>query len=268
VADRPRAPERLICGALPTPPQIGILRGLYLGDVHAADEKLGEIVAAARAASKQHPLITVATSDHGELFGEDMLLDHKFSVHAALLRVPLVVNGVAPKRPIVVETPVGLVDLMPSILSWAGVASPDGLPGLSLPLTAEASPEQPPRTFFTAYTDAQTQPPEEWVGKVGPSNVDKLRQFCTDSNRVFGAMASLIRYPWKYVWYERYPASLFDLSWDPAEQSDQTRYRPELVESFEAEMKPLRKASGVLGDSGPGLSKEAIETLKQLGYVE
>ena len=44
--------------------------------------------------------------------------------------------------------------------------------------------------------------------------------------------AALIRYPFKYVWYERYSPELYDLSWDPAELSNQAKYRKDLVENI------------------------------------
>ena len=78
-------------------------------------------------------------------------------------------------------------------------------------------------------------------------------------------------HPRKYVWFENYPASLYDLSWDSAEISDQARYKKDLLESFEARMRPLREAAGIEVDpeaSGAGLSDQAIEALKQLGYAE
>jgi arylsulfatase A-like enzyme len=268
VSDRPMAPERQICGGLPTSLQLEILRGLYLGDVRAADQKLGRIVEVARAALGDRPLITLATSDHGELFGEDMLLGHEFSLHSGLLEVPLVVQGVAGKSAVVVSSPVGLEDLMPSMLEWAQIEKPAGLAGVLLPLSAKTPSDVPARTFFSAYTDQFVAVPEEWRDRVQHADKDRLRQFCTESNRVFGGMTALIRYPFKYVWYERYPASLFDLSWDPNEKSDQAPYQKELLESLESETKPLREASGVARDSGSGLSKEALDALKRLGYVE
>lgn len=269
VQDRHHAPERQICGALPTAQQIEIQRGLYLGDVRDADRKLGKIVEAARSASRGRPLITLATSDHGELFGEHRLLGHEFSLHAALLRVPLMVHGAGDRSNVVVQLPVGLEDLMPTMISWARARLPAGIAGIPLPMS-ESTGEAGARAFFSAYTDQFVAVPEHWRGHVQHTDKDKLRQFCSDSNRVFGAMAALIRYPFKYVWYERYPASLYELSWDPGEKSDQLKYRPKLVEALEAELKPLRDASGVLGGSGSDseLSQEAIEALRQLGYVE
>jgi arylsulfatase A-like enzyme len=275
IKNRPSAPERLICGALPAPEQIETLRGLYLGDVHAADGKLGLIVEAARRATSARRLITVATSDHGELFGEDMLLGHEFSLHSGLLRVPLVVHGVESVDAAVVETPVGLEDLMPSLIAWAGASVPDGLTGKKLPLAPAkpATSDAGSRPFFSAYTDQFLAVPRDMVGRIKHSDKDRLRQFCTESNRVHGGMAALIRYPFKYVWYENYQPSLYDLSWDPKEKSDQTKYQQELAEAFAAEIEKMRDAAGVVGnaeleDSAGGLSEDALEALKQLGYVQ
>jgi arylsulfatase A-like enzyme len=271
IQDRHAAPERQICGALPTVQQIEIQRGLYLGDVHAADRKLSKILAAARTAAGERPLITVVTSDHGELFGEDKLLGHEFSVHSSLLRIPLVVHGAGGQPNTVIDIPVGLEDLMPTMLSWARVEVPDGLKGIPLPKSSASDPsaEATSRSFFAAYTDQFVGVPTKLADRVRHVDKGSLRQFCTASNRVFGGMATLIRYPFKYVWYERYPASLFDLSWDAEERSDQMKYRKALVESFESEMKPLLDASGVMGASdSTDLSKEALDALKQLGYVE
>ncbi len=271
ILDRHAAPERQLCGALPTAEQIAIQRGLYLGDVHAADRKLGQILAAAKTASGGRSLITVVTSDHGELFGEHKLLGHEFSVHSALLRIPLVVHGTGGQPNTVVDIPVGLEDLMPTILSWAQAAVPDGLKGIRLPRSSpsDSFTEASPRSFFAAYTDQFVVVPAKLDGRVRHVDKAKLRQFCAESNRVFGGMATLIRYPFKYVWYERYPASLYDLSWDPEERSDQVKYRKDLADSYESEMKPFLDASGVAGAAGTtDLSEEALDALKQLGYVQ
>jgi len=270
VKDRHPAPERLLCGGLPTAEQIQIQRGLYLGDVHAADQKLGRILDSVQHAVRGGRLITIVTSDHGELFGEHDLMGHEFSLHSALLRVPLVVHGVGGVAARLVETPVSLEDLMPSILSWVGAVPPGDLSGSILPLVPTTGAE-PSRIFFSAYTDQFLGVPPVFAGRVQPTDKDRLRQFCTASNRVRGGMAALIQYPRKYVWFENYPASLYDLSWDSAEISDQARYKKDLLESFEARMRPLREAAGIEVDpeaSGAGLSDEAIEALKQLGYAE
>jgi hypothetical protein len=84
-------------------------------------------------------------------------------------------------------------------------------------------------------------------------------------------MAALIRYPFKYVWYEKYSPVLYDLSWDSQEISDQSFHKTDLVESFEKQMRSMRESAGLEANANSvesGLSIEAIEALKMLGYVE
>ena len=97
-----------------------ILRGLYHGDVAAADAKLGEVLRVLERESGERPVIQVVTSDHGEHFGEADLVGHLFSIRNPLLHVPLVVHGLPGAKSAVIDTPVQLADLVPSILEWTG----------------------------------------------------------------------------------------------------------------------------------------------------
>ena len=124
VRTRTARPELELCGGRPTREEIAIQRGLYLGDVNAADAKVGAIVRAVRAAHADQSLVTIVVADHGELFGEGQLMGHEFSVHGNLIDVPLVVHGLG-APPARITTPVGLHDLMPSMLEWAGIDSAD-----------------------------------------------------------------------------------------------------------------------------------------------
>jgi arylsulfatase A-like enzyme len=273
---REARPELQLCGGLPTAEQIAIQRGLYLGDVHEADRKLGAIVRAIRAAAADTPLVTIAVSDHGELFGEGQLMGHEFSLHSGLLRIPVIVHGLANVAPAIIDTPVGLEDLMPSMLRWAGGPLPEDLPGRVLPTTIGPSTSDSPvetdapRALLSAYTDVHRPMPEEWDGRVRRVDKNRIRQFCSDSNPVYGGMASLVRYPFKYVWYERYTARLYDLSWDLKEISDVSGHHPDLVRAFQAELDPILRRAGMAGPSKTAteIPQNVMDTLKALGYAE
>ena len=84
---------------MPPEGELEILRGLYLGDVAAADAKIGSIRESLRRAGWFRNVITVVTSDHGELFGEHDLIGHRFSLHNSLNHVPLVVSGLGDVEP-------------------------------------------------------------------------------------------------------------------------------------------------------------------------
>jgi arylsulfatase A-like enzyme len=104
-----------------------ILRGLYDGEIAYLDRRLGEIVDLLRGLGLLDDTILVIAGDHGENLGEHHMLDHKMSVHATLLRVPLLIRY--PKafaRGRRETRPVQLHDLFPTLLDLAGAAPPAG----------------------------------------------------------------------------------------------------------------------------------------------
>ena len=215
----------------------------------------------------------VVVSDHGELFGEWQLMTHEFSLHASLLNVPLIVHGLPGVAPAIIDAPVGLEDLMPSLLQWSGDSVPDGLPGQFLPTTAvpldTSIPKANPRSLFAAYSDKDRPMPEAWKDRAARGDKEHTRQFCTDHNPVFGDMTSLVRYPFHYLWYERYPARLYDLSWDSKEMSDVSRHHPDLVHSLQNEIDAHLQDGTLVGSPEPTeMSQDVIDALRALGYAE
>ena len=100
---------------------------------------------------------------------------------------------------------------------------------------------------------------------------DVPRDGCGPSDKVYGGMAALTRYPFKLTWFERYAPELHDLSWDPEEQSELSKYRPDLVAELGAEIAGFTEATGLTGElpaDAATPSEEAIETLRALGYVQ
>jgi arylsulfatase A-like enzyme len=269
---RPERPNRLLCGGLPDPTQRKVLYGLYLGDVRAADAKAGKIVRAMRAKGGVTQLITVATSDHGEYFGEHELMGHEYGLHGAVLNVPLIVHGLKDVKPGVVTDTVGLVDIAPSILAWAGVEPGAELPGRTLPLDPGTG-ERSDRAIFSAYSDDLNALwiPEEWRRDNQPFDPDKVRQFCGASDPVWGGIATIVQYPFKFHWFERYEPALYDLSWDPDEKFNQARFKPELVKRFSERIEPYLRAAGLTGERPEDVKsvpEEAIRALEALGYLE
>jgi arylsulfatase A-like enzyme len=270
IQTRSLRPYRFLCGGLPGPKDLEIQHGLYHGDVHAADAKLGRIVRALRGVRGARPLLVVATSDHGEYFGEDRLMGHEFGLHQVVLRVPLIVHGLSSDAGEIRDETVKLVDIAPSILEWTGVQSATPLPGRVLPIGADA-PAPTDRTILAAFSDTKGWLPEKVrrFGKV--YDRDANRQFCSKMDRVWGGMATVIRFPFKLRWWERYPPELYDLSWDASERSNQAGMHPELVEELTRELAPFLESTGLDREDASvpeTVSDEAVEALRALGYVE
>ena len=127
--------------------EMEILWALYLDGVSAADRKLGRVLEVLSHAGADENLIVVATADHGEHFGEQRLFLHDIGVRQPLIHVPLIVHGLPEVSPAVIDAPVQLLDLLPSVLAWAGADRDAGLPGRRLP--ARPRREQEPRIIFS-----------------------------------------------------------------------------------------------------------------------
>ncbi len=267
IRQRSQRPEFMLCGSAPTEEQMNVLRGLYLGDVAAADLKLRKILALLRGAGLDRNLVTIVTSDHGELFGERRMMGHEFSLHSSLLRVPLVVHGLPGVEPAVVDTPVALLDVTPSILRWTGQVADGALPGHPLPEAHGAEP--PERDLFAAYTDQYLRLPDQ-LDFLTLHDREKKRRYCGPEDPVFGKMAALTRYPFKLLWFERYPAELYDLSWDPRERSNLAARKPEVATKLAAEVEARLETSALFSEHEPAeeVSAEVRETLRALGYLE
>jgi arylsulfatase A-like enzyme len=248
------------------------LWGLYLGDVQAADRKLGALSGLLREPPATRPLVTIVTSDHGEHFGEHRLFQHHFSVREPLLHVPLVVHGLPGVPPAVVDAPVELADLMPSILEWARAPVPRGLAGQPLPTHGGAP--LAPRSLVAEHDDyaGELAPGGGSLPPLMKKQGDSMRSSCGANDRVFGGMRAVIRHPSKLIWYEGYPPQLYDLAADPGEEKNLAAARPEVVAALSAELDgraraaPGRPAAAV-GDAHTPLEQDQIERLRALGYL-
>lgn len=256
-----------ICDAIPSAAELATLRGLYLGDVAAADQKVSAIRESLASLGLDENLITIVTSDHGEHLGENRLLDHQFSLHNVLLHVPLVVHGVPGAAPSTVDAPVSLLDVVPSVLAWIGDEPPEELAGSPLPATSPASEDDLPERDLLAFYASEK--PVDWPEAVRIYAGEK-RTRCGPEDRVFSDIASLTRWPFKFVWYRDHAPLLFDLSWDADERSDLSTQRPDTASALAGELHDRLVGAGIFEapSPDPALSPEGVERLRSLGYTE
>lgn len=71
--------------------EMDALMAMYDAEIAYTDALVGELLDLIDQRSGE--TIVVVTADHGELFGEDDMLAHKYSMHNAVLNVPMVVAG-------------------------------------------------------------------------------------------------------------------------------------------------------------------------------
>lgn len=111
-----------------TPQQEAWILGRYhcaLGSLWTVDQGVGEIVDALRSAGELRNTLLIFTSDNGMLYGEHRLPNGKEKPYEESMRVPLAIRAPAQggaTQPSISDAPVGMIDLAPTILDYAGAA--------------------------------------------------------------------------------------------------------------------------------------------------
>jgi arylsulfatase A-like enzyme len=130
---------------------------LYDGEIRFTDFHIGRVLDALQAAGLWDKTIIIVTADHGDGFGEHGIPPdkrHGYHLYATETKVPLIIKlpGLPPR---VVHTPVGHIDIVPTLLNALGAAASDEptLLGTSrLGLMSGAAPDDDRGTVFQEVT--------------------------------------------------------------------------------------------------------------------
>ncbi|MFL6035505.1 MAG: choline-sulfatase [Gaiellaceae bacterium] len=163
------------------------LRRAYYALVTYVDRKLGELLDCLEQTRQADDTLVIFTSDHGDMLGERRMVQKRCFYEWAV-RVPLVVRLPGEEDAgLVVERPVSLLDLVPTLLDVAGVPHAD-----RLSLDGTSLLDRGDRPVFAEY------------------HVEKVRAPCfmVRSGR------------WKCIHVHGHDARLFDLDTDPGEWND------------------------------------------------
>ena len=187
------------------------LEDRYDGEVWFADRHIGAMLDALEAAGLADKTVVVVMSDHGEAFGEhrfggERMYFHGQTIYDELLHVPLVIRvpGIAPR---VVEQPVMLVDLGPTLLDLVGRAPPPSMLGRTLvgAMLGEPLPDAP--------VFAELLPAPSWNHKWRSVRLGGYKLLDKQSE---GSL------------------ELYDVGHDPTEQHDLAEAEPERVKALRA----------------------------------
>lgn len=101
--------------------ELAVLKALYDAEIRYADFRLGKLVELLEAWGILDDTLLIITSDHGENLGDHGLMDHQFSLHDTLMRVPLVMRhpGLFEAGQ-VVGRPAQTVDFWPTVAELLG----------------------------------------------------------------------------------------------------------------------------------------------------
>ncbi len=135
----------------PPAPFAGRYAHAYDGEIAAADQVVGALVAELRELGVYDEALVVLFSDHGEGLGEHGEDEHGLLLYRESLEVPLLVKLPGGARAgEAVEAPAQLVDVVPTVLGMLGLPLPPALPGTSL-LALGAAGEAPRRVYSETF---------------------------------------------------------------------------------------------------------------------
>ena len=103
----------------------------YVKELALVDTEIGRLEETLKARGLDERAVWILYSDHGEAFGEHGMTFHATTLYDELLRVPLLIAGpgLAPR---IVDTPVSLVDVGPTVLDLFQLSTPSAMMGQSL----------------------------------------------------------------------------------------------------------------------------------------
>jgi arylsulfatase len=248
-------------------------KALYDGEIRHNDELLRKFFAQLQSAGLFDDTLFIFTADHGEHFGEHGVFAHNPPGHVQVTGVPLIMfHKSRIPRQLRVEEPVQLLDVMPTILGYAGVDT-SGLvmQGDSLVDLIEG------------------RNPDYWKSRVIASEEVTVRDRVNNSrNRGLRVFGSLYYGNWHFIasrmfWPKRgyVPESLrlkvFNQAEDPQELTSLKRFFPDAYLRY-------RYTSGLnqlqtIGEDAQSrfrstaqtdyeFDPDTLEHLKALGYVE
>ncbi len=172
-------------------------RAGYYGLINHVDMQISRLLQYMNDMQLLDDTLVVFVSDHGEMLGDHRLF-HKSWPYEAAARVPLLVMG-PPSQSypthVVRDEPVGLQDVMPTILDGVGLEVPESVTGRSLmPFVRGESPSWR-KTLHGEHSGGKNRPETAW-------------HFVTDGQT-------------KYIWYSQSGREqLFDIAEDPDETRD------------------------------------------------
>jgi arylsulfatase A-like enzyme len=241
---------------LATPEGLEAARKAYRSEVRHLDRSVGEMRREIDRRGLGDSTLVVFAADHGEEFGEHGGTGHGRALYEESIQVPLIVAGSGVRGEGRRATgPVGLVDLMPTILDWWGIVPPEGIQGRSL------------------RGDLAQRDRAAGTGDRGERK-GSLRSFLAES--CYQLEKKMVRFGrFKLIHNVQGgadPYELYDLAFDPAElrnlASEASTELGLLRGILEREASLRAGAPGSDGGGGPDLGREAKERLRALGYLE
>jgi arylsulfatase K len=184
---------------------VKLVRRIYFAMCAEADAMVGELLEALKDSGLAENTTVIFSGDHGELAMEHQQY-YKMSLFEGSVRVPMILAGPEIKAGQVIETPVSLVDVAPTICELSGIPQRECFSGESLLPLAKGETDQSRGWALASYSGLTT---------------NTLSHMLRQGDH-------------KLIVHEGYPTRLFNLAEDPDELNDLADSQPDRVGELEA----------------------------------
>lgn len=242
--------------------EISHLLELYDAEILYTDFLIGQIIKSLRKHDLWRDTVFIVTSDHGENISDHEMMDHVFSVHESIIKIPLIIHYPKLFPPGTKDyDPVLLLDIFPTLLHLSGIDKDYFLSqGLDLLENNRGG-----RKIFAEYyypTQAINCFPEEEQEDI------RLERF---KRRI----KAVIDGGFKFIWGSDGVHELYDLEKDPKEEVNLINekkfinQKQMLMEALENYIKNYQINSTISPEDSLGkMDSKTLEALRALGYIK
>ncbi len=249
-------------GAEPESPREKLDR--YEGEIRYADDQLAALWRTVERLGLADDTIVIVTSDHGEEFGEHGLLRHGTDLYDETLLVPLVMR--APQllpRGLRVDSQVGLIDVLPTLLELLGIPIPSNVQGRSV--VALLGNDVAARGTLAAELETRELFAEAWGGI-------RLRTDGSADETWKPPLYALRTPKLKIVLDPNAPSPAtsvvaFDLAADPREQDRTGTVAHDGAETLRRYATASQRPANAAAPAAPQPDAATVDKLRALGYV-
>ncbi len=226
------------------------LKALYQEEVRRVDEGFCRFLTALDNRGLRESTLIIFISDHGEGFDPARgRIHHGGRLHQDVIHIPILINGPG-IRPCISNTPISLVDIMPTVLDLCGFPIPPKLDGNSFAADICGKAVTPSRTIY-AMEHYHTWIFGRRVNLRHPPN----EPFCI----------AVIRGEYWYLRDLRGGVEIYHMGNDPLQTRNLALESP-----FISELSQLAEKRNIYRPSAPtfSLNKEIEDQLRSLGYID
>ena len=231
--------------------EIGFLRDRYAEEIRYTDDGIGRLLARVETLGINKESLTILTADHGEEFLDHEWIDHISTLYEELIRAPLIIRLPGAPVPRVVNEPVSLLSLTPTILDLAGISQ-----------GAESFMARPLRPLLEGESSADSA---DIISEVDYVPTVLQGRFVVPVHK-----KAIIRKGFKLIRDDQTgKIELYDLSADPLEKRNladtKPQLRDELTSSLDERLEAARDRAVDIQERK--VESREVESMRGLGYV-